>query len=111
MHSYLRNGRINCGTTGVVKDGAARSGIEKLAPHDLRRTCAHLCHLAGAEFDQIQFLLGLVSIAAPGCKQTLRIALNDNLGIESGQPSRAVERGEIDRPLPTVFQTTTTAGR
>jgi hypothetical protein len=38
---------------GVVKDGAARSGIEKLALHDLRRTCAHLCHLAGGELDQI----------------------------------------------------------
>src|SRR6266705_3403216 len=46
----------------VVKDAAARSGIEKLAPHDLRRTCARLCHLAGGELDQIQFLLGHVSI-------------------------------------------------
>src|SRR5439155_16228664 len=45
----------------VVKDAAARSGIEKLAPHDLRRTCARLCHLAGGELDQIQFLLGHVS--------------------------------------------------
>jgi hypothetical protein len=27
----------------VVKDAAARSGIEKIAPHDLRRTCARLC--------------------------------------------------------------------
>jgi len=42
----------------VVKDAAARAGIEKLAPHDLRRTCARLCHLAGGELDQIQFLLG-----------------------------------------------------
>lgn len=29
---------------------------------DLRRTCARLCHLAGGELDQIQFLLGHVSI-------------------------------------------------
>jgi integrase len=29
-----------------------------LAPHDLRRTCARLCHQAGGELDQIQFLLG-----------------------------------------------------
>ena len=36
----------------VVKDAAARGGIEKLAPHDLRRTCARLCHLAGGELDQ-----------------------------------------------------------
>jgi integrase len=46
----------------VVKDAAARAGIDKLAPHDLRRTCARLCHLAGGELDQIQFLLGHVSI-------------------------------------------------
>jgi integrase len=33
-----------------------------VAPHDLRRTCARLCHQAGGELDQIQFLLGHVSI-------------------------------------------------
>ena len=75
----------------VVKDAAARSGIEKLAPHDLRRTCARLCHLAGGELDQIQFLLGHVSIQTTerylGCKQKLRIAVNDKLGIE---PEKAV---------------------
>ncbi len=72
----------------VVRDAAAKSGIEKLAPHDLRRTCARLCHLAGGELDQIQFLLGHVSIQTTerylGCKQKLRIAVNDNLGIEPG---------------------------
>ena len=31
----------------VVKDAAVRAGIETLAPHDLRRTCARLCHVAG----------------------------------------------------------------
>jgi integrase len=46
----------------VVKEAASRAGIEKLAPHDLRRTCARLCHLASGELDQIQFLLGHVSI-------------------------------------------------
>jgi len=64
----------------------ARAGIDKLAPHDLRRTCAGLCHLAGGELDQIQFLLGHVSIQTTerylGCKQKLRIAVNDRLGIE-----------------------------
>src|SRR5438477_4897976 len=45
----------------VVRAAAARAGIDKLAPHDLRRTCARLCHLAGGELDQIQFLLGHVS--------------------------------------------------
>jgi len=58
----------------VVRAAAARAGIDKLAPHDLRRTCASLCHLAGGELDQIQFLLGHVSIQTTerylGCKQT-----------------------------------------
>ena len=40
----------------IVRAAAARAGIDKLAPHDLRRTCARLCHLAGGELDQIQFL-------------------------------------------------------
>jgi hypothetical protein len=26
--------------------------------HDLRRTCARLCHVAGGELEQFQFLLG-----------------------------------------------------
>jgi len=70
----------------VVCAAAARAGIEKLAPHDLRRTCARLCHLEGGELDQIQFLLGHVSIQTTerylGCKQKLRVAVNDRLGIE-----------------------------
>ena len=70
----------------VVKSAAARADIGKLAPHDLRRTCVRLCHLAGGELDQIQFLLGHVSIQTTerylGCKQKLRCAVNDSLGIE-----------------------------
>jgi integrase len=70
----------------VVRAGASRAGIEKLAPHDLRRSCARLCHLAGGELDQIQFLLGHVSIQTTecylGCKQKLRFAVNDRMGIE-----------------------------
>lgn len=70
----------------IVKDAASRAGIQKLAPHDLRRTCARLCHLAGGELDQIQFLLGHVSIQTTekylGCKQRLQSAVNDKIGIE-----------------------------
>ena len=40
----------------VVKAAAKRADIKNLAPHDLRRTCARLCHLAGGELEQIQFL-------------------------------------------------------
>src|SRR2546427_11661122 len=46
----------------IVREAASRASIDKLAPHDLRRSCARLCHLAGGELDQIQFLLGHVSI-------------------------------------------------
>ena len=70
----------------VVRATAAKASIDKLAPHDLRRTCARLCYLAGGELDQIQFLLGHVSIQTTerylGCKQKLRVAVNDRLGIE-----------------------------
>jgi hypothetical protein len=42
----------------VVRTAAARAGIDKLAPHDVRRTCAPLCHLVGGELDQISFYSG-----------------------------------------------------
>ena len=70
----------------VVKRAAQRVGIANLAPHDLRRTCARLCHLAGGELEQIQFLLGHASVQTTerylGCKQKLRHAVNDKLGLE-----------------------------
>jgi len=40
---------------------ARASGLGRLAPHDLRRTCAKLCRKAGGELEQIQ-LLGHASI-------------------------------------------------
>ena len=46
----------------VVKEYAGKLGISKLAPHDLRRSCARLCHESGGELEQIQFLLGHVSV-------------------------------------------------
>jgi len=70
----------------VVKEYAAKIGVSKLAPHDLRRSCARLCHEAGGELEQIQFLLGHVSVQTTekylGCKQRLRGAMNDRIGIE-----------------------------
>jgi integrase len=39
------------------REYAAKAGIDKSAPHDLRRTCARLCHAAGGELEHIQFLL------------------------------------------------------
>jgi site-specific recombinase XerD len=70
----------------IVKESAKRIGVAQLAPHDLRRTCARLCHASGGELEQIQFLLGHVSVQTTerylGCKQRIRSAVNDRIGIE-----------------------------
>ena len=70
----------------VIKEFAATVGIDQLAPRDLRRTCARLCHSAGGELEQIQFLLGHISVQTTerylGCKQRLRGAVNACIGIE-----------------------------
>ncbi len=71
---------------GVVKQKAMACDIPFLAPHDLRRTCARLCHQAGGELEQIQFLLGHVSVQTTerylGCKQRFRNAVYDRIGLE-----------------------------
>ena len=65
----------------VVKGCCERAGLEHIAPHDLRRTCAKLCHSSGGELEQIQFLLGHVSVQTTerylGCKQNLGHPVND----------------------------------
>ena len=70
----------------VVKAAAARANIEKLAPHDLRRTWARLCHLAGGERIKFSFFWVTCRSRRPngylGCMQKLRVAVNDTLGIE-----------------------------
>jgi integrase len=69
----------------AVKRCAGQAGIANLAPHDLRRTCARLCHGCGGELEQIQFLLGHASVQTTeryiGSKQKLQDAVNDRLGI------------------------------
>ena len=51
-----------------------------------RRTCARLCQGSGGELEQIQMLLGHVSIQTIepylGSKQRIRRAVNDHIGIE-----------------------------
>ena len=70
----------------VVKEFAKRIGSDKLAPHDLRRTCARLCRAAGGELEQIQFLLGHVSVQTTerylGCIQRIAAAVKDKIGVE-----------------------------
>jgi site-specific recombinase XerD len=70
----------------VVRQCAKKAAIDKVAPHDLRRTCARLCHSAGGELEQIQFLLGHRSVETTerylGSRQRIVHAVNDKLGIE-----------------------------
>jgi site-specific recombinase XerD len=79
----------------IVKESAKRIGVAKLAPHNLRRTCARLCHASGGELEQIQFLLGHVSVQTTerylGCKQRIRSAVNDRIGIPSRSCRRSAE--------------------
>jgi site-specific recombinase XerD len=70
----------------VVKLHAKKLQMPRLAPHDLRRSWARFCHAAGGELEQIQFLLGHISVQTTerylGCKQRFREAVNDKIGIE-----------------------------
>ena len=87
----LKNGaRQDAGVTAnvvryEVKRCAKRAGIANLAPHDLRRSCARLCHGCGGELEQIQFLLGHALVQTTeryiGCKQKPTEAVNDRFGI------------------------------
>ena len=64
----------------VVRRCAERMQLDHLAPHDLR-TCGKLCHVNGGELEQIQFLLGHVSVLTTerylACKQNLEEPVND----------------------------------
>ena len=69
----------------IVQQYARAMGLEKLAPHDMRRTCAKLCRKRGGD-EQIKFLLGHASIQTTeryfGAEQDFVSAVNDNLGLE-----------------------------
>jgi len=63
--------------------------VDLIGKGGLRRTCARLCHVAGGELEQIQFLLGHVSVQTTerylGCRQRFKNAVNDCIGIEPGK--------------------------
>jgi site-specific recombinase XerD len=72
--------------SGVVKQASAALRTYQCCP---ARSSAHLRALmsvGGGELEQIQFLLGHVSVQTTehylGCKQRLRNAVNDNIGLE-----------------------------
>jgi hypothetical protein len=67
--------------------GLARVPLEHLfSIYGMPGHAEGLCHLAGGELEQIQFILGHVSVQTTeryhGCKQKLGCAVNDRLGIE-----------------------------
>jgi hypothetical protein len=61
-------------------------GLEKLAPLDMRRTCAKLCRKRGGGPEQIKFLLGHALIMLPSGiwerSRTSSLPFNDNLGLD-----------------------------
>ena len=78
----------------VVKTCCEKVGLEHIAPHDLRRTCAKLCHDSGGELEQIQFLLGHASVQTTerylGCKQNLGSPVNDRFKLRMDVQPRDV---------------------
>lgn len=82
----------------VVKHCCEKAGLQRIAPHDLRRTCAKLCHSSGGELEQIQFLLGHASVQTTerylGCKQNLGHPVNDRFAL-----------GVVARPEPKPMNT------
>ncbi len=72
----------------LVMRYAKATELGKLAPHDLRRTCAKLCRKAGGDLEQIQLLLGHASIQTTerylGTEQALAHAVNDAMGLDMG---------------------------
>jgi site-specific recombinase XerD len=88
----------------VVKGCCEKVGLERIGPHDLRRTCAKLCHSSGGELEQIQFLLGHASIQTTeqylGCKQNLGHPVNDRFNLATGVGTSA------GQPRPESMQAT-----
>ena len=90
LRSVSKSGKVNRDTLSdwavwsVVEQSSKQIGIEHFGAHDLRRTCAKLCHVNGGELEQIQFLLGHASVLTTerelGCKQNPEEPMNDRFG-------------------------------
>jgi integrase len=94
----------------VVRNCCKGVGLEHIAPHDLRRTCAKLCHSGGGELEQIQFLLGHASVQTTerylGCKQNLGHPVNDRFTLETRIADPAQDRGSetVRQPAEVVHE-------
>jgi integrase len=60
-----------------------------------------LCHVAGGELEQIQFLLGHSSVQTTerylGCKQKLHHAVNDRIGLETARDCSQAQASDVKR--------------
>src|ERR1700752_3671898 len=85
-----------------VKEAASGVGIANLAPHDLRRTCARLCHASGGELEQIQFLFGTFFRSDHGTLS--RLKAEDSISRKRSHRYRAkcIERRSVGEELPTI---------
>jgi integrase len=94
----------------VVRKCCKGAGLEHIAPHDLRRTCAKLCHSGGGELEQIQFLLGHASVQTTerylGCKQNLGHPVNDRftLGAWIASPVPVSVKETVRQPVEAVHE-------
>jgi integrase len=97
----------------VVRECCKGVGLEHIAPHDLRRTCAKLCHSSGGELEQIQFLLGHASVQTTerylGCKQNLGHPVNDRFSLAT-MAGPSTERQQPENMQPTIAEDTIRPG-
>jgi len=98
----------------VVRSCCKRAGLEHIAPHDLRRTCAKLCHDSGGELEQIQFLLGHASVQTTerylGCKQNLGHPVNDLFALRTETQPNNGDPEPPTAPLTPPVETTAVQG-
>ena len=72
----------------AVKQFAAKLGVPKVAPHDLRRSCARLCHLDGlsAGFEEGAMFVRAVEPETPPARTGLKVG--DRVVAIDGRPLR-----------------------
>ncbi len=70
----------------VVKEFAAKIGVTKLAPHDLRRSCARLCRAAGENWSRFNSFLAHLG---PDHGTLSRLRPKDFIGRERQNRNRA----------------------
>ena len=85
----------------IVLHYARLTSLGRLAPHDLRRSCAKLCRQAGGSLEQIQFLLAVCQRFIAYSTTELysfgivaRSRLDSNHGALPGRETGIADRGQ-----------------